>query len=109
MFAVHSCVLDLPRLCLRCGQVEVPLTRIETRLLALLSAHVDEWVSEYTVRKIVWDESADTDPHIGCDKIEASVSRLRRKVKGNSLPLAIRSSRQHGLMITRATRGGGAD
>jgi DNA-binding response OmpR family regulator len=94
----QSCVLDPSRLILKKGESEIELTRIETRLLTLLGLHFRQWVNHRQVRRIVWNE-AHGEATMRCDKVDAAVARIRRKLKRHTVPLTIHTSRRFGFML----------
>lgn len=81
-----------------CFEVEVPLTRIETRLLAALLHQAHEVVTREHLRKEVW--GLDFDP--GTRLVDVHISNLRRKLEADGRPRIIVTVPGQGFRLENA-------
>ena len=98
MIKLGECTLDPLTLSLIAEENTVALTPIEVRLLATLGRSPDVWIDESNIREIVWGDCHRSDAPLD-DRIEASLARLRRKLRTYDLPIVLNRSRKFGLRL----------
>jgi len=84
-----NCVLDSRNLLLTIGRQPVQLTSIETRLLRLLSARLNQLIARETIQKAIWEDEG---YYVG-RSMDVFISRLRKLLKPDP---AVRITTVHG-------------
>lgn len=83
-------LLDVTEHLLRCADIQIHLTRLETKLLQLLMLHAGQTLSTQRLLSEVWDSSNATNRNM----LKQMVFRLRRKLAGDlAAANALRTSR----------------